>query len=226
MRKEKKIKEKEHSKKTMYIVGGAIAFFLLLILGMNLISSFNKMETQDCVRNMVVMEKGMMKMQEEFRFDIPANIEFPRLARMMAYYFHFGETVFENPTTGTLVLKPDEQLKSLPLTEREAKYVLDIPECPSGGVYSLVRSEEYPGLYNIVCSEHGKLYLPDQNNNFAFTGKLSHLNSKKTELGREAELYFSPEVLPDDYVVIVPYGQKKTVSEEETGETEQTQESE
>ncbi len=221
MRKERKIKTRQHEKKTLYIVFGILALFLGGILFLNARSSFKKIETRDCVKNMAVMEEAMRQMEKEFRFDVPPNISFDDLAEMMAYYFHFGEVVFENPTTGTLRLKPKSQLVNLKPTDRKARYILEIPECPSKGHYTLIPSKVRPGLFDIQCSVHGRLYQADKHNKYAFTGDIDALNPHTSELGREADVYFIQGEIPREFVNIVPYAPPKPepISPKKTSET-------
>jgi hypothetical protein len=207
MRKEKKIKSRKQEKKTLYILGGILGVFLISILLLNARSAFKKMETRDCVINMSLMGEGMLQMRKEFRFDVPSTITTEELAETMAYYFHFGSIVFENPTTGTLALKPKEDLVNLPLTERKGRYILDIPTCPSKGRYTLLPSRENRDLFDIQCSVHGRLYLPGKDKKYLFTGDIDALGARKTDLGREADLYFSLEEIPKEFITIIPYSQ-------------------
>ena len=207
MRKEKKIKSREQEKKTIYIIVTILVVFLAAILFINARSAFRKMETRDCVKNMALMQEAMLQMQKEFRFDVPSNISFDELAELMAYYYHFGAVVFENPTTGTLRLKPKEKLVNLPLTKRKAWFILDIPKCPSKGRYSLIESDRHPGLFHINCSLHGRMYLPDKEGKYSFTGNLDALGARKTALGREADLYFAPEENTKEFITIIPFSE-------------------
>jgi hypothetical protein len=205
MHKEKKIKAIEKDRRNIYMIGAAIALFLGVILFINARSSFKNMETRECVRGMIVMEEGMLQMEKEFRFSVPPNIEFNQLAELMAYYFHFGKDVLNNATTGTLTLKPKEKLKNLPLENRKCLYITDIPKCPKGGRYELVPSKKYHGLYDIVCSKHGRLYIRDRNKMYAFTGDIDALNPKKSALGREADIYFPENIVPNEFVTVIPF---------------------
>ena len=207
MRKERKIKTRQHEKKTLYIIFGSLAIALGTILALNARSSFKKIETQNCVRNMALMEEAMRQMKKEFRFDVPPNISFDDLAEMMAYYFHFGKVVFENPTTGTLRLKPKSQLVNLKLTKRRHRYILEFPKCPSKGHYTLIPSKIRPGLFDIQCSVHGRLYQADKHNKYAFTGDIDALNPRQSALGREADLYFFQGETPKGFVTVIPYAQ-------------------
>jgi len=205
MRKEKKLKTRKHEKKNIYIIGTILVVFLGIILFLNARSAFRKMETRDCIKNMVLMEEAMLQMRKEFRLDVPRSISFDELARVMAYYYHFGEVVFENPTTGTLRLKDEEGLDNLPLSNRQARYILDVPKCPSKGKYTLIPSRKYPGLFDIYCSVHGNLYLPNEEKKYSFTGDIDALNPHKTALGREADIYFSKEENTKEFITIVPF---------------------
>lgn len=221
MRKEKKVKQKEKEKKSIYIIVGILAGFLLIFIIMNMLSTFRDMDTRECVRGMILMEEGMMQMEEEFHFNVTPSIEFEELATIMAYYYHFGPVVFENPTTGTLGLKPSEELVNLPRSTRESLYILDIPECPADGNYTLVKSENHPGLYDIVCSVHGRLYMPEERDgNYEFTGNLDAFSQRKTELGTEYELYFSKQEMPKEYVILEPYTEPGAEEESENGTEE------
>jgi len=224
MHKEKKIKAIEKDKKNIYIIGTVIALFLGIILFINARSAFKNMETRECVKGMIVMEEGMLQMRKEFRFDVPPNIEFDQLAELMAYYFHFGEEALNNATTGTLTLKPKEKLKNLTLVSRKSRYILDVPKCPKKGRYELVPSTKYPGLYNIVCSEHGKLYIRDKNKMYAYTGNIDELSPKKSSLGREADVYFPENIVPNEYVTVIPFEDVDARSAKEAEEKKSAEE--
>jgi len=205
MRKERKIKTKETERKTIYMIGGVIVLFLGLILYLNARVAFKKIETRDCVKAMLLMEQGSLQLKKELRFDVASSISFNELAEMMAYYFHYGKIVFDNPSTGTLRLKPKDQLAKSSLINRRDRYILDIPKCPSRGSYSLISSKEYPGLFNISCSKHGMVYLPDKENKYLFTGDIDALGTRTTALGREADVYFNREQSSKEFVTVIPF---------------------
>jgi len=205
MRKEKKIKTKESERKTIYIIVGVIVLFLAFILYLNAHVAFKKIETRDCVKSMLLMEEASLQLKNELRFDAPSSTSFNELAEMMAYYFHYGKIVFDNPTTGTLRLKPKNQMVNIPLTNRKDRYILNIPKCPSRGIYTLIPSKDYPSLFNISCSKHGMVYLPDKEKKYLFTGDIDALGTRTIALGREADVYFAPEESPKQYVTVIPY---------------------
>ncbi|MBN1902315.1 hypothetical protein JW926_13400 [Candidatus Sumerlaeota bacterium] len=207
MRKEKKIKSQKQEKKTMYVIGAVIAVFLVTILFLNTRQVFKKIEARDCVKSMILMQEGMLQLQKELPLQIPSDILFDDLANILAYYYHFGPVVLTNPTTGTLQLKPVEELKNLPLVERKDRYILDIPKCPSKGKYALIPSKEKPGLFDILCSVHGTVFFSEKENRYLFTGDLDALNPRDTALGKESDVYFGPEESTKDFVTIVPYVQ-------------------
>lgn len=219
MRKEKKIKSQKQEKKTMYIIGAVVVLFLGMILLLNTRIVFKKMEARECVKSMILMQEGMLQLQKELHLPIPSNIIFDELANTMAYYYHFGPVVLDNPTTGTLKLKPGEQIVNLPLMERKDRYILDIPKCPSKGKYMLIPSKNNPRLYDILCSVHGTLFFSDKENRYLFSGDLDALNPRDTALGREADVYFGPEESTKEFVTIIPY-----VKESENPKEEQTRE--
>lgn len=208
MRKEKKIKSQKQEKKTMYIIGVVIVIFLGSILFINTRLVFKKIEARECVKSMILMQEGMIQLDKELRFDVPSNILFENLANIMAYYYHFGPMVLTNPTTGTLQLKPREDLTNLTLVERKDRYVLDISKCPSKGKYMLIPSKYKPGMFDILCSEHGTLFFSDKENKYLFSGDIDALNPRKTTLGREADIYFGPEESAKEFVVIIPFVQE------------------
>ena len=214
MRKERKVKTQKHSRNTIIIIVAILGVFLAAIILGNVRTAFKKIEARNCFRGMLLMEEGMLQMQKEFRFDVSPQIPFDDLVMMMAEYFHFGEVVFENPTTGTLRLKPRDKLVHLPLVNRRDRYLLDTPRCPSRGKYTLMPSLQHPGLFDISCSIHGTLYLPDKEGKYSFTGDFDILNPRHTPLGREASIYFSPDESRKEYVIIVPYVQPKPTAKE------------
>jgi hypothetical protein len=220
MRKEKKIKGQKQEKKTMYIIGGVIVFFLGIILFLNTRSVFKKMEARECVKSMILMQEGMLQLQKELPLQIPSNILFDDLASIMAYYYHFGSAVLVNPTTGTLQMKPIEELKTLPLVDRKDRYILDIPKCPSKGKYMLVPSKEKPGLFDILCSVHGTLFFSEKENRYIFSGDIDALNPRNTALGREADVYFGPEESTKEFVTIIPYVNESENQEQQNQETQ------
>jgi hypothetical protein len=205
MRKEKKIKTKETERKTIYIIGGVIVLFLIFILYLNARVAFKKIEGRDCVKSMLLMEEASLQLKKELWFDVPSSISFNELAEMMAYYYHYGKMVFDNPTTGTLRLKPKNQMANLSLTNRKDRYILNIPKCPAKGMYTLIPSKDYPELFNISCSKHGIVYLPDKEKKYLFTGDIDALGTRTTGLGREADVYFAPEESPKEYVTVIPF---------------------
>jgi hypothetical protein len=219
MRKEKKIKSQKQEKKTMYIIGAVIILFLGTILFLNTRTVFKKIEARECVKSMILMQEGMLQLQKELPLSIPSNIMFDDLANTMAYYYHFGSIVLENPTTGTFQLKPGGQIANLPLIERKDRYILDIPKCSSKGKHMLIPSKEKPGLFDILCSVHGTLFFSDKENRYLFSGDMDALNPRDTALGREADVYFGPEESTREFVTIIPY-----VQESENQKEEQTQE--
>jgi hypothetical protein len=217
MRKEKKIKTKETERKHIYIIVGVIVLFLVLILYLNARVAFKKIETRDCVKSMLLMEEASLQLQKELRFDVPSSTGINELAEMMVYYFHYGKIVFDNPTTGTLRLRPKDQLVNTPITNRKDRYILNMPKCPSKGIYTLVPSNEYPGLFNISCSKHGIVYLPDKEKKYRFTGDIDALGTRTTALGREADMYFAPGESSREYVTVIPFkeeGEKKQNKEQ------------
>gem|GEM_PF-574602 len=209
MRKERKVKTQKHSRNTIIIIIAVIGVFIAAIIIGNVLTAFKKIDARNCFRGMLLMEEGMLQMKKEFRFDVPPQVSIDDLAMMMAAYFHHGPVVFENPTTGTLRLKPQEKWIHLPLVDRRDRYILDTPRCPTKGKYTLIPSQQYPGLFDISCSVHGTLYLPDKDGRYSFTGDFEALNPRNTPLGREATIYFSPDESRKEYVVIVPYVQPK-----------------
>ncbi len=177
MHKEKKIKAKETERKTIYLIGGVIVLFLVLILYLNARIAFKKIETRDCLKTMLIVEEASLQLQKELRFDVPSSISFKEISGILAYYFHYGKDVFDNPSTGTLRLKPKDQLANFPLTNRKDRYIMQMPRCPSKGIYTLIPSKEYPGLFNISCSKHGIIYLPDKEKKYHFTGDIDALGT-------------------------------------------------
>lgn len=211
MRKERKIKTQEHDKHTMLIIGIALGVFLVAILYLNARSAFKKIETRNCFKAMALMQEGMLQMKKEHRLDVPANVSFEELSLLMAYYFHFGPVVLDDATSGALKLKPKEQTAHLPLVDRKSRYVLDTPKCPSKGTYSLIPSKTHPGLFEVSCSIHGTVYLPDKQGKYAFEGDIDALNPRKSDLGREAEIYFAPEETHHDSITVIPFAQPTPV---------------
>lgn len=207
MRKERKVKIQKQDKHTMLIIGITLGVFLVAILYLNARSAFKKIETRNCFKAMALMQEGMLQMKKEHRFDVPADISFKDLSLLMAYYFHFGAVVLDDTTSGALKLKPKEQTANLPLVERKSRYILDTPKCPSKGTYSLIPSKTHPGLFEISCSVHGTVYLPDKQGKYAFDGDIDALNPRKSDLGREAEIYFAPEETHRDSITVIPFAQ-------------------
>jgi hypothetical protein len=217
MRKERKVKTQKHSRNTIIIIVAILGVFLAAIILGNVRTAFKKIEVRNCFRGMLLMEEGMLQMKKEFRFDVSPQASFDDLVMLIAEYFHFGEVVFDNPTTGTLRLKPGEKLVHLPLVDRRDRYLLDTPRCPSKGKYTLIPSLQHPGLFDISCSVHGTLYLPDKEGKYSFTGDFDVLNPRRTALGREADIRFSPDESRKEYVTIIPYVQPQPTAKEAHG---------
>ncbi len=207
MRKEKRIKNKVNEKKTIYIIGAVLVCCLVAILGISIYTNFSSIEERNCARGMILMGEGMQAMAKEFRLDPPGNPSFEQLGEMIAYYFHYGPDAFDYSTTGTLVLKSENRRKGLPLVKRKSRYILDIPVCAAGGTYQLIPSKSHPGMYDMECSKHGRIYLPDQDGKYAFSGDLDVFQTRKTAFGLEANVYFQPEEAEKEFVTLIPHAE-------------------
>ena len=63
-----------------------------------------------------------------------------------------------------------------------------------------------PQVYDIVCSQHGRLYQPDDEGNYQFGGDIFALSPVQSEAGWKVNLYLNPELtLNKDFVIIVPH---------------------
>jgi hypothetical protein len=205
-------KRKLETRKTIVVIVAA-GIFLLVVLLLNTLSTMRGLRTQDCVLNMVLLEKAMQKMQKEFAFKFQIEqVGSDYVLRSLPIYMQYGKEAFSKDDQGFLRVKPRDQIASLNPIAAGDNYLPRVPRCPSGVTYSLIPSVNKPGLFDVECPKHGLLEQPDKEGRYTFSGDIHELPLRDSPIGVEAMVHFPPSIRTDEpFVIIAPKVQPKNL---------------
>jgi hypothetical protein len=204
MKKQRKKKEKLETRNTL-IIFAIVIVFVVGMLVLNAITSFRRLDVRTCVEDMVLIEKAMQVMRDEYKFRFDLEREGSQnILRSLAIYFNYGQEAFTEDEDGFLHLKSRDELEKLSRLNRTDRLLTEIPRCPSDAEYVLIPSTNEPGLFDVRCPKHDLLEQPNQHGKYEFSGDLNALTLRKTEVGSEARVYFPKHItLPEKYVRVV-----------------------
>ncbi len=216
MGKKKKVKEVKETK-TTFIVIGIVGGFLLILLISQAIVGFRRLDLQHCILTMVSIQEAIKTMEEELGFDFdPSTTDDKYRLNSLILYFRYGKDAFVRDDKGYLIHKPTDEIQQMEEVTRSDNYFPEYPECPGGGTYSLIPTNE-EGIFYIRCSKHGTLEPPDSKGRYVFDGKFSLLNAEQTAMGWEARIVVpSTHEIGMDTIFVIPATQQKKSESNDT----------
>lgn len=204
MGKKKRVKEVKETKKTIIILV-IVGVFLIGLLLSQTIFSFKRLDLQRCIVNMVAIQEALKKMDEEYgvKFD-PHTQTDTYILNTIVLYFKYGKDALYRDKNGYIYHKPVQQLETLEEVSREDNFFPEYPRCPDGGTYSFIAVKN-SNLFNIKCSKHGVIELPNAEGRYVFDGEFSRLSTYQTNLGWESRILVpSPYKIGKDIIYVVP----------------------